>query len=88
MPYLGKVSEGTGRDCDLFRAGLDGWLARRLGQTSRFGAWLDVVVDNMGRGMLWSQLFKVSTSKLSTQAAVFLHDMHIRNVLIFLCGVL
>ncbi|XP_071327959.1 CDP-diacylglycerol--serine O-phosphatidyltransferase [Trachinotus anak] len=34
--------------------GVDGWLARRLGQSSRFGAWLDVVVDNLGRGMLWS----------------------------------
>lgn len=40
-------------------SGVDGWLARKLGQTSRFGAWLDVVVDNMGRGMLWSQLFEV-----------------------------
>lgn len=40
-------------------AGVDGWLARRLGQTSKFGAWLDVVVDNLGRGMLWGQLFKV-----------------------------
>ncbi|XP_008306892.1 uncharacterized protein LOC103377748 isoform X2 [Cynoglossus semilaevis] len=38
--------------------GVDGWLARRLGQTSKFGAWLDVVVDNLGRGMLWGQLFK------------------------------
>lgn len=36
--------------------GVDGWLARRLGQTSRFGAWLDVVVDNLGRSMLWSLL--------------------------------
>ncbi|KAM9853174.1 uncharacterized protein ACBR49_004029 isoform 2-T2 [Aulostomus maculatus] len=36
--------------------GIDGWLARRLSQASRFGAWLDVVVDNLGRGMLWSQL--------------------------------
>lgn len=43
-------------------AGVDGWLARRLGQSSRFGAWLDVVVDNVGRGMLWSRLFKVSRS--------------------------
>ncbi|XP_029963898.1 uncharacterized protein LOC115400274 isoform X1 [Salarias fasciatus] len=33
---------------------VDGWLARRLGQTSGFGAWLDVVVDNLGRSMLWS----------------------------------
>ncbi|KAM4628393.1 CDP-diacylglycerol--glycerol-3-phosphate 3-phosphatidyltransferase [Polymixia lowei] len=38
--------------------GVDGWLARRLGQTSRFGAWLDVVVDNLSRGMLWSLLFE------------------------------
>ncbi|XP_034557010.1 uncharacterized protein si:ch1073-145m9.1 [Notolabrus celidotus] len=38
--------------------GVDGWLARKLGQTSRFGAWLDVVVDNVGRGMLWSLLFE------------------------------
>lgn len=43
-------------------AGVDGWLARRLDQCSRFGAWLDVVVDNVGRGMLWSRLFKVSRS--------------------------
>lgn len=44
---------------DVFCAGVDGWMARRLGQTSRFGAWLDVVVDNLGRGMLWSLLFEV-----------------------------
>uniref|UniRef100_A0A8C6SY24 Si:ch1073-145m9.1 n=1 Tax=Neogobius melanostomus TaxID=47308 RepID=A0A8C6SY24_9GOBI len=33
---------------------VDGWLARRLKQVSNFGAWLDVVVDNLSRGMLWS----------------------------------
>ncbi|XP_024113856.1 CDP-diacylglycerol--glycerol-3-phosphate 3-phosphatidyltransferase isoform X2 [Oryzias melastigma] len=38
--------------------GVDGWLARRLRQRSRFGAWLDVVVDNLSRGMLWSRLFE------------------------------
>ncbi|CAL8360133.1 unnamed protein product [Merluccius merluccius] len=38
--------------------GVDGWAARRLGQTSRLGAWLDVVVDNLSRGMLWSLLFE------------------------------
>ncbi|XP_057207429.1 uncharacterized protein si:ch1073-145m9.1 isoform X2 [Triplophysa rosa] len=37
--------------------GLDGWVARRLHQTSRFGAWLDVVIDNIGRGMLWNILY-------------------------------
>ncbi|XP_075993228.1 uncharacterized protein LOC142988094 isoform X2 [Genypterus blacodes] len=36
--------------------GVDGWLARRLNQSSRFGAWLDVVVDNLSRSMLWSLL--------------------------------
>ena len=31
----------------------DGYLARKLGQTSKFGAQLDVVVDIIGRGFLW-----------------------------------
>lgn len=57
---------------------MDGWLARRLGQSSRFGAWLDVVVDNLGRGMLWSLLFEVRTFKLRNQAAMFLHHQHVR----------
>ncbi|KAK7882233.1 hypothetical protein WMY93_028407 [Mugilogobius chulae] len=35
---------------------VDGWLARRLKQVSKFGAWLDVVVDNLSRGMIWTQL--------------------------------
>ncbi|XP_031429492.1 CDP-diacylglycerol--glycerol-3-phosphate 3-phosphatidyltransferase [Clupea harengus] len=38
--------------------GIDGWVARRLEQTSRFGAWLDVIVDNMGRSMVWNMLFQ------------------------------
>jgi len=42
-------------------AGVDGWVARKLQQTSRFGAWLDVVIDNVGRGMLWNMLFDVSS---------------------------
>ncbi|XP_043216733.1 uncharacterized protein LOC122378999 [Amphibalanus amphitrite] len=37
--------------------GVDGWAARRLQQCSTFGAWLDVVLDNVGRTMLWSVLF-------------------------------
>lgn len=35
---------------------VDGIVARRLKQTSAFGAWLDIVVDNLGRGMLWCRL--------------------------------
>ncbi|KAJ7333804.1 hypothetical protein OS493_015896 [Desmophyllum pertusum] len=38
--------------------GLDGIVARQLNQTSAFGAWLDVVTDNLGRGMLWTLLYK------------------------------
>lgn len=34
--------------------GIDGWAARKLNQCSSFGAWLDVVVDNIGRTLLWS----------------------------------
>ena len=39
--------------------GLDGYAARKLNQISVFGAWLDVVVDVIGRGMLWSNISKV-----------------------------
>jgi phosphatidylglycerophosphate synthase len=46
-------------DVGVMFSGVDGWVARRLEQTSRFGAWLDVVVDNLSRGMLWSMLFEV-----------------------------
>ncbi|KAK2178466.1 hypothetical protein NP493_542g00015 [Ridgeia piscesae] len=37
--------------------GVDGYLARKLKQQSEFGAWLDVVVDNIGRGMIWCRLY-------------------------------
>ncbi|RDD38040.1 CDP-diacylglycerol--inositol 3-phosphatidyltransferase [Trichoplax sp. H2] len=33
--------------------GFDGYFARKLNQISAFGAWLDVVIDNLGRTMLW-----------------------------------
>jgi len=36
--------------------GVDGWLARKLNQCSSFGAWLDVVLDNVGRTMMWSNV--------------------------------
>jgi CDP-diacylglycerol--inositol 3-phosphatidyltransferase len=36
----------------------DGYFARLLDQTSEFGAWLDVVLDNIGRGLLWTHLHK------------------------------
>eukprot|EP00053_Salpingoeca_punica_P009421 m.84424 g.84424 ORF g.84424 m.84424 type:complete len:218 (+) comp15019_c0_seq1:67-720(+) len=36
--------------------GFDGVLARRLNQCSAFGAWFDVVIDNIGRACLWSRI--------------------------------
>lgn len=33
---------------------LDGWLARRLGQETAFGALFDVAVDNIVRALLWA----------------------------------
>lgn len=40
--------------------GIDGCVARALGQCSAFGAWLDVLVDNIGRSVLWTSLYPVS----------------------------
>ncbi|XP_046446243.1 uncharacterized protein LOC124195730 [Daphnia pulex] len=34
--------------------GIDGWVARKLNQCSSFGAWLDVIIDNIGRTLIWS----------------------------------
>eukprot|EP00271_Cylindrocystis_brebissonii_P010268 TRINITY_DN26408_c0_g1_i1.p1 TRINITY_DN26408_c0_g1~~TRINITY_DN26408_c0_g1_i1.p1 ORF type:complete len:377 (+),score=16.98 TRINITY_DN26408_c0_g1_i1:42-1172(+) len=34
--------------------GVDGYLARRLGQTSAFGAFLDVAIDITARSLMWS----------------------------------
>ncbi|XP_077862729.1 bifunctional IPC transferase and DIPP synthase-like [Saccoglossus kowalevskii] len=38
--------------------GVDGAVARVLNQTSSFGAWFDVVIDNVVRGMLWSSFLQ------------------------------
>ncbi|XP_005096617.1 uncharacterized protein LOC101858706 [Aplysia californica] len=38
--------------------GIDGYLARKLNQTSKFGAWFDVVIDLFSRGYLWCALFR------------------------------
>ncbi|XP_064392898.1 uncharacterized protein LOC135340487 [Halichondria panicea] len=35
---------------------VDGIVARRLKQTSEFGAWLDVLIDNIGRSIIWARL--------------------------------
>lgn len=36
--------------------GFDGYAARKLQQCSVFGAWFDVVIDNVSRGLLWTHL--------------------------------
>ncbi|XP_048581971.1 uncharacterized protein LOC5511306 isoform X2 [Nematostella vectensis] len=38
--------------------GVDGYVARSFNQTSAFGAWLDVLIDNVGRTMLWCYVSK------------------------------
>ncbi len=37
----------------------DGYFARKLNQSTRFGAWLDVVIDNLGRGIIWIHVHEV-----------------------------
>ncbi|TRY92984.1 hypothetical protein DNTS_003488, partial [Danionella cerebrum] len=59
--------------------GVDGWLARRLHQTSRFGAWLDVVVDNLGRGMLWNMLYDWGWLVSSLEWCVFVCNHNLRG---------
>ncbi|ELT87632.1 hypothetical protein CAPTEDRAFT_132044, partial [Capitella teleta] len=42
-----------------FLDAVDGFLARKLNQTSAFGAWFDVVIDNLGRGMIWCRTYHI-----------------------------
>ncbi|KAL0972738.1 hypothetical protein UPYG_G00194130 [Umbra pygmaea] len=59
--------------------GLDGWMARRLGQTSLFGAWLDVVVDILGRSMVWGQLYEWGWLVSSVEWCVFVCNHNARG---------
>jgi phosphatidylglycerophosphate synthase len=43
----------------LYRAAVDGWAARRFNQVTKFGAWFDVIIDNIGRGILWTRISSV-----------------------------
>lgn len=36
--------------------GLDGWTARKFNQISKFGVWFDVVIDNLGRSLIWNSI--------------------------------
>ena len=44
----------------IFNAVVDGYVARKFQQVSDFGAWLDVVADIVGRGILWCNVKHVS----------------------------
>ncbi|XP_013380398.1 uncharacterized protein LOC106151603 [Lingula anatina] len=51
--------------------GIDGILARQLDQSSVFGAWLDVAIDLIGRGMLWCTLFNWGYFVIALEWLVF-----------------
>ncbi|XP_059511377.1 uncharacterized protein si:ch1073-145m9.1 isoform X4 [Stegostoma tigrinum] len=51
--------------------GFDGFAARQLNQVSEFGAWFDVAIDNFGRTMLWTLLFKWGHFVSSLEWCVF-----------------
>ncbi|KAL8569147.1 hypothetical protein ACOMHN_020274 [Nucella lapillus] len=56
-----KTQEQSGANVLLFvpnLIGLDGYAARKLNQCSDFGAWLDIVVDLISRGLLWCSLYQ------------------------------
>jgi len=48
----------------LYCTAVDGWTARRFDQVTKFGAWFDVVIDNIGRGILWTRISSVKRNIL------------------------
>ncbi|XP_018008520.1 CDP-diacylglycerol--glycerol-3-phosphate 3-phosphatidyltransferase isoform X1 [Hyalella azteca] len=51
--------------------GIDGWVARKLQQCSQFGAWLDVVIDNTSRALLWAHIHPMGTLVSALEWTVF-----------------
>ncbi|KAF2360663.1 CDP-alcohol phosphatidyltransferase [Trinorchestia longiramus] len=51
--------------------GIDGWAARKLKQCSKFGAWLDVVIDNVSRSLLWAYIHPMCAVISSVEWTVF-----------------
>ncbi|XP_078278338.1 uncharacterized protein LOC144606276 [Rhinoraja longicauda] len=51
--------------------GFDGFAARRLNQVSQFGAWFDVLIDNIGRSMMWNLLYNWGHFMSSLEWCVF-----------------
>jgi len=50
----------------------DGWTARQFNQESKFGAWFDVVIDNIGRGILWTRISSIGILISSIEWITFL----------------
>ena len=46
---------------ELIILDFDGYFARKLNQSTRFGAWLDIVIDNLGRGIIWTHVHEVGS---------------------------
>lgn len=59
--------------------GIDGWAARRLGQVSDYGATLDVVVDLIGRGMIWCYVNKYGYAVSAFEWLVYLGNTERAN---------
>jgi cardiolipin synthase len=55
--------------------GLDGWVARRFGYTSRFGAWLDPAADKLLMISCMLALFAVGAAPLWLAVLVILRDL-------------
>lgn len=51
VPLLGGLLYGLSVSLDA----LDGPIARRLGQQSKYGGFLDILADNLGRACVWAQ---------------------------------
>ncbi|CAI8023262.1 CDP-diacylglycerol--inositol 3-phosphatidyltransferase 1 [Geodia barretti] len=64
-----------------FLDGIDGWAARMMGQCSAFGAWLDVLVDNVGRSLLWTKLYPLWCIKTHILQLLSTDENHELNIL-------
>src|ERR1700753_2421701 len=66
--------------CAVASDGLDGFIARRWGFTSRFGAWLDPAADKLLMLLCFVALYEVAMAPLWLVALVVARDLAIAIV--------
>ncbi|XP_076045945.1 phosphatidylinositol synthase isoform X2 [Oratosquilla oratoria] len=84
IPYISPPYMVIIYSVSIILDGFDGWAARKWNQCSPFGAWMDILIDNAGRGLLWTKVhylcFLVSVIEWTTHICNHNHGAHWKTI--------